>query len=112
VALVDARPEAQYSGMEPGEGVARPGHIPGAGSLFWERTIRSAEQPALKDADTLRALFRAAGVEDGETVVTYCRTGIQASFAYFVARYLGYDTKMYDASFIDWSSRSDLPVER
>ena len=57
-------------------------------------------------------MFRAAGVMPGETVVTYCRSGMQASFAYFVARYLGYDTKMYDGSFLDWSRRSELPVER
>lgn len=112
VALVDARPEAQYSGAEAGTGVDRPGHIPGAGSLFWERTLRSADDPMLKDPAALRALFEAAGVDPNDTVVSYCRTGMQASFAYFVARYLGYDTRMYDASFLDWSRRAELPVER
>jgi len=49
----------------------------------------------------------------GSTVVTYCRTGVQASWDYFVARYLGYDTKMYDGSYLDWSRRGDqYPVER
>ena len=48
----------------------------------------------------------------GDTVVAYCRTGMQASFAYFVARYLGYETRMYDASFMDWSRRAELPAER
>jgi thiosulfate/3-mercaptopyruvate sulfurtransferase len=37
---------------------------------------------------------------------------MQASFAYFVARYLGYDTRMYDGSFVDWSPRQELPVEQ
>jgi 3-mercaptopyruvate sulfurtransferase SseA len=37
---------------------------------------------------------------------------MQASFAYFVARYLGYETKMYDGSFMDWSRREGLPVEQ
>jgi thiosulfate/3-mercaptopyruvate sulfurtransferase len=47
------------------------------------------------------------------TVVTYCRTGVQASWDYYVARYLGYETKMYDASYLDWSRRgADYPVER
>jgi thiosulfate/3-mercaptopyruvate sulfurtransferase len=47
------------------------------------------------------------------TVVVYGRTGVQASWDYFVARYLGYQTKMYDGSFIDWSRRgADYPVER
>jgi thiosulfate/3-mercaptopyruvate sulfurtransferase len=112
VALVDARPESQYTGAEAGEGISRPGHIPGAGSLFWEKLIHSPADPVLEDPEKLRALFHEAGVEPGDTVVTYCRTGMQASFAYFVARYLGYETRMYDGSFIDWSMRPELPVER
>lgn len=112
VALLDARPAAQYSGADPGGDVSRAGHIPGAGNLFWEETLRPGDVPALKDPESLRALFRQAGVEPGDTVVAYCRTGMQSSVAYFVARYLGYETKMYDASFMDWSRRPELPVER
>jgi thiosulfate/3-mercaptopyruvate sulfurtransferase len=111
VALLDARPEAQFTGAEPG-GVPRPGHIPGAGNLFWEELIMSPRNPVLKDPATLQALFHEAGVRAGDMVVTYCRTGMQASFAYFVARYLGYETRMYDGSFMDWSPREDLPVDR
>ena len=112
VAFVDARPEAQYTGAEAGAGVARGGHIPGAGNLFWERLLQSTQNPVLRDPDSLRAMFRTAGVEPGDLVVTYCRSGMQASYAYFVARYLGYDTKMYDGSFMDWSRRPELPVAR
>lgn len=111
IVLVDARPAAQFTGEEPGDGVQRPGHIPGAANLFWEETIESADRPALLDMEELRAMFEEAGASPGDTVVTYCRTGMQASFAYFVARYLGYETKMYDPSFIDWSRRAELPVE-
>lgn len=112
IALLDARPEPQFTGAEAGGGVPRPGHIPGAGNLFWERLIHSTEHPMLEDPQTLRELFREAGVEPGEMVVAYCRTGVQASFAYFVSRYLGHETRMYDGSFMDWSRREGLPVER
>ena len=112
VALMDARPSAQFTGVVAGDGVPRPGHIPGAGNLFWEETIQSRERPVLKDPEALRAMFREAGVDPGDTVVSYCRTGMQASFAYFVARYLGYETRVYDGSFMDWSQREELPVER
>ena len=112
VALMDARPSAQFTGAVAGDGVPRPGHIPGAENLFWEETIQSRERPVLKDPEALRAMFREAGVDPGDTVVSYCRTGMQASFAYFVARYLGYETRMYDGSFMDWSQREELPVER
>ena len=35
---------------------------------------------------------------------------MQSSFDYFVAKYLGYDPSMYDASFYEWSKK-DLPAE-
>ena len=112
IALIDARPPEEYRGDRPGAGVTRPGHIPGAGSLFWKTTLVSDSLPRLRDADSLRALFAAAGAEPGDTVVTYCRTGVQASHAYLVARYLGFPVRMYDGSFIDWSRRPALPVTK
>src|SRR5690606_18008890 len=110
VAIRDARPPAQYWGYEAGPGVPRPGHIPGAANLFWEETLKPGGPPVLEDTETLQALFQRAGVAPDDTVVTYCRTGLQASFLYFVARYLGYETRLYDGSFIDWSRRTGLPV--
>jgi len=111
LALIDARPPEEFSGEKPGEGVTRPGHIPGARNLFWKRLIRSDTLPALVDTAALRGLFAAAGAEPGDIVVTYCRTGMQASYAYFVARYMGYEAKMYDGSFLDWERASTRAVE-
>lgn len=112
VVLVDARPAAEFSGAEPGAGITRPGHIPGARNLFWRDALVSPERPVLRDVLVLRAMYEGAGAARGKTVVTYCRTGVQASHAYFVARYLGYEARMYDGSFIDWSRRDGYPVER
>jgi thiosulfate/3-mercaptopyruvate sulfurtransferase len=110
-AIIDARPPAEFSGETPGEGITRPGHIPGARNLFWQDLVESADNPRLKDEAELRRLFREAGAEPGRTVVAYCRTGGQSAFLYTVARHLGYDVRMYDGSFIDWS-RTQYPVER
>lgn len=111
VVLLDARPPAQYTGRVPGEGITRPGHIRGARNLFWETTLLSPERPLLRTTNVLRGLFRLAGVEPRDTVVTYCRTGVQASWLYLVSRYLGYPTRMYDASYLDWSRRgAGFPV--
>lgn len=110
VALVDARPPAQFTGQEPGDGITRPGHIPGAVNLFWMESLVSKENPVLRPLDELRERFRKAGIEPGTPVITYCRTGGQAAHAYFVARLLGHPTTMYDGSYFDWSRRPDTEV--
>lgn len=111
VVLIDARPPEQYTGATPGEGITRPGHIRGASNLYWKSTLLSDQRPVLRTPDVLRGLFELAGADRRDTVVTYCRTGVQASWDYFVARYLGYTTRMYDASYLDWSRRGNaFPV--
>ncbi len=110
VALIDARPAEQYTGKEPGEDIERPGHIPGAISIPWTRAIVSEETPLLLGPERLQSLYSDAGIKPEDLVVTYCRTGGQASHAYFVARYLGYETAMYDGSFYEWSRQRDTTV--
>jgi thiosulfate/3-mercaptopyruvate sulfurtransferase len=111
VAILDARPPAEFSGETPGAGIERPGHIPGARNLFWQTLVRSPDDSRLRDEAELRRMFAEAGAAPGDTVVAYCRTGGQASFLYTVARHLGYEVRLYDGSFVDWS-RTDYPVER
>jgi thiosulfate/3-mercaptopyruvate sulfurtransferase len=108
VALLDARPPAEFAGG-PSDGVPRPGHIPGARSVFWRTLLDDAGR--LLARDELERRFRSEGAGEDDTVVAYCRTGVQASFLYFVSRYLGYPTRLYDGSFIEWSRTAELPVE-
>jgi thiosulfate/3-mercaptopyruvate sulfurtransferase len=109
VSIIDSRPAKQYEGEDAG-GLPRAGHIPGAKSLYWMQHLVSSENPMMKPASELRKMFEAAGVKPGQTVVTYCRTGMQASHSYFTAKYLGYDVKMYDGSFSQWSNAEGTPV--
>ncbi len=108
--LLDARPEAEFRGETPGEGVPRAGHIAGARSLYWPHTLTTPEPGLLKDARDITALLAERGAVPGTEVVVYCRTGVQASYLYFVARTAGLTPRLYDASFIDWSRRTELPV--
>lgn len=107
VALLDARPPTDYAGT-PGSSPPT-GHIPGAKSLFWKTTLGGAP-PVLLDRTTLEAMFDSAGAVPGRLAVTYCRTGVQASWLYFVARYLGRDVRMYDGSFAEWSAIPGAPI--
>lgn len=110
--LIDARPADEFSGEKSGDGVPRAGHIPGAKGLFWMENVESKDNPELKPPPELRTMWNAAGATPGKRVVTYCRTGIQASFAYFTAKFLGYDAAMYDGSFMEWSKAPDTKVEK
>ena len=72
----------------------------------------TGELTRLRDEGKIRKLFAAAGVTKGDTVVTYCHVGLQASLLYFAARRLGFEAKVYDGSFEDWSKRPELPVAK
>jgi thiosulfate/3-mercaptopyruvate sulfurtransferase len=113
VILIDARPFADYAGtVSPTAALPRPGHIPGAYSLFWQQLIVSTADPRLRDPAALRSLYAATGARMRAPVVTYCTSGMMSSLAYFVARYLGYYPMLYDGSMFEWSPRTDLPVAR
>jgi O6-methylguanine-DNA--protein-cysteine methyltransferase len=108
IALVDARPDAEFTGADGGMGGMHPaGHLAGARQLVWTDLVSRSSQ-FLPDTD-LRAKLQAAGARAGVPVVSYCMIGMRASVIYFVARHLGYDAVMYDGSIVDWGHRK-LPV--
>jgi len=63
-----------------------------------------------KSATDLAALFHAAGVKTGDTVIGYCHIGQQATAMLFAARAIGIPVRLYDGSFEDWARRN-WPVE-
>ncbi|HET9838345.1 MAG TPA: sulfurtransferase [Candidatus Angelobacter sp.] len=109
-ALIDARPAKEFTGEQLSEDVQKRGHIPGARSLYWMDMLVSRENPVLKPEAELRRMYTEANASPGRLLVTYCRTGMQSSFDYFVAKYLGYEPGMYDGSFYEWSLKN-LPAE-
>ena len=108
--LVDARPPEQYRGEESASDTPRPGRIPGAVSLYWMTAQESKDNPQLIAPAELRRLFQSAGIAPGRNVVSYCHSGVQAAYAYFIAKYLGYDAALYDGSFQQWSNAAGTQV--
>ncbi|MEP7272074.1 MAG: sulfurtransferase [Acidobacteriota bacterium] len=108
--LVDCRSEDQFLGDTAAPNGQRTGHIPGAVNLYWVKQLTSRESPVLLPVSDLQAMFEAAGVPPGGKVMTYCNSGVQASHAYFVAKYLGYETSMYDGSFSEWVKAENTKV--
>lgn len=104
--IVDAREAMDYSGAM--EMMGRRGHIPGAVNIPEPSLIANGRYLPL---DELRAKFAAAGIKQGDTVVSYCHIGLMATEVYVAARLLGYPAKMYDGSFEDWAAHKGSPVE-
>ena len=104
-ALIDARLPRFYNGD--GGGYPRPGHIPTAVNIPLS-TVSS--NGFVKPASELKTLFAQAGVNGDKPIITYCHIGQQATVLWFVATLLGYDAKMFDGSFQEWSGTSRLPL--
>ena len=106
--LLDARPDAEFTGADGGmNGAHVKGHLPDAQQLVWN-TLLDSSGKFLPDAE-LKKKFEAIGAKAATPLVSYCMVGMRASVTYFVARHLGYDARLYDGSIVDWTRRK-LPA--
>ena len=105
--LIDARMPEFYSGKE--ATYDKNGHIPGAVNIPFSGL---ADANGLMTREHVAELFAAAGVKPGDTVVTYCHIGRQATVVLFAARLLGNQVMMYDGAFQDWATNNRGPVEK
>jgi thiosulfate/3-mercaptopyruvate sulfurtransferase len=111
--LVDARTTEEFKGAtQASSEIPRPGHIPGAANVYWMQGQASKSDMSLLPEAGLRKLYESAGVTPDRPAVTYCNTGMQASQSYFTLKYLGYDARMYDGSFSEWSNAKDSEVQK
>lgn len=93
--LIDTRSADQFDS----------GHIPCATNIPWQENLTAEHTPTFKSPAELKALYSGSGLAQNASVVTYCRTGMQASVTYFVLRYLGQDVHLYDGSYSEWSKK-------
>ncbi|MGI8863929.1 MAG: sulfurtransferase [Solirubrobacteraceae bacterium] len=106
--VVDARAGERYRGEhEPID--PRPGHIPGAINLPCRENL--AEDGRFLPVEALRRRFRHAGVTDGDTVVSYCGSGVNACHNLLAMEHAGLGPgRLYPGSWSQYSQDPDRPV--
>lgn len=110
VKVLDSREKDEYTGAVK-FGEARGGHIPGAINLTFNSLLN--EDGTFKSADELEAIFKAAGLNKEDEIVTYCTAGIRSAHLALTLRMMGYNNvKNYDESFYTWAKDDSLKIEK
>lgn len=102
--LLDARPEAFWSGEASHAAAARPGTLPQ--SRYFEHSGWFNKGPAIVDASAARALADAQGFDDQDQLVSFCNTGHWAATNWFALSELAgiENVKLYPESMVGWSN--------
>ena len=109
--IVDARSAVRFAGEapEPRAGL-RSGHIPGSLNVPYDVLLN--EDGTFKSPPQIKAVFEAAGLENGKPVVTTCGSGVTASILSLALALIGRnDTAVYDGSWTEWGADETLPIE-
>ncbi|MEO6122532.1 MAG: sulfurtransferase [Ilumatobacteraceae bacterium] len=108
--VIDARAFERFTGevtqIEP-----RPGHIPGAASAPWTAVIDPDTHRFRRDEE-LRDHYHALGVNEAESVIAYCGSGVSACINILAMEQAGFPpARLYVASFSGWSADPEHEVE-
>tara|TARA_Y100001970_G_scaffold53817_1_gene68239 strand:- start:20591 stop:21460 length:870 start_codon:yes stop_codon:yes gene_type:complete len=109
VGLVNALSHEQFEGE--GQHYGRPGRIPGSVNVP-AMSIIDPYTGALRDRAELQTVFRDAGADEFECLITYCGGGIAASTAFLALDALGYENvSLYDGSLLEWTKDPQAPLD-
>ena len=108
IQIIDTRLEVEYNGrVIYGENKA--GHIPGAISLPFNSLVDS--NGFLKSREALEKYVTDKGLDKNKLQVTYCTTGVRASYVAVILEELGFKVRNYEPSFARYANVGEVVLD-
>lgn len=105
VQILDTRLEVEYNGrVIYGENKA--GHIPGAISLPFNSLVN--EEGFVKSREELEKYVNEKGLDKNKLQITYCTTGVRASYVAVILEELGFNVRNYEPSFARYANVGEV----
>mgnify|MGYP000960226416 FL=1 len=105
VQIIDTRLEAEYNGQVI-YGENKAGHIPGAISIPFNSLVD--EDGFIKSREALEEYFVSKGLDKNKLQITYCTTGVRASYVAVILEELGYKVRNYEPSFARYANVGEV----
>ena len=108
IQIIDTRLEVEYNGrVIYGENKA--GHIPGAISLPFNSLVDS--NGFLKSREELEKYVADKGLDKNKLQITYCTTGVRASYVAVILEELGFKVRNYEPSFARYANVGEVVLD-
>ena len=105
VQIIDTRLEVEYNGrVIYGENKA--GHIPTAISIPFNSLVDKVG--FIKSREELEKYFEEKGLDKNKLQITYCTTGVRASYVAVILTELGYKVRNYEPSFARYANVGEV----
>ena len=105
VQIIDTRLEVEYNGrVIYGENKA--GHIPTAISIPFNSLVD--KDGFIKSREELEKYFEEKGLDKNKLQITYCTTGVRASYVAVILTELGYKVRNYEPSFARYANVGEV----
>jgi thiosulfate/3-mercaptopyruvate sulfurtransferase len=107
--VVDARSSGRFRGVDPEPRPGLPsGHMPGALNLPYQNVL---DGNRLAAKEKIAAAVKDAGIDPDKPVITSCGSGVTAAILWLALDAIGKPpASLFDGSWTEWASRSDLPI--
>jgi thiosulfate/3-mercaptopyruvate sulfurtransferase len=108
VKLLDFRTAMEYTGDC--SRARHSGHIPGAINLPRRQLV--TPDGRMPSPEVLHDIFGQYGINENTTIITYCNSGVSASYGLLALHVAGVrQGAVYDGSWKDWGNDDSKPVE-